>query len=97
MSKVNTDSSVADEIIQNMSETLKLNKKGLKLERFYTQDGRPPFEEIKWEHRTASITNEKGEVIFEQKDIARRADVQHIAKQLELLCSPSSGQMFPWA
>ncbi|MFQ6112948.1 MAG: vitamin B12-dependent ribonucleotide reductase [bacterium] len=43
--------------------------KGLNLKRFFTQPGIHPFENITWEKRTAIITNEKGDVIFEQKNI----------------------------
>ncbi|MRR52593.1 MAG: vitamin B12-dependent ribonucleotide reductase, partial [Rhodocyclaceae bacterium] len=31
--------------------------------------GRTPYDEVTWEQRTASITNDKGVVIFEQRDI----------------------------
>ncbi len=44
-------------------------KKGLAFPRFFTQEGRPPFEEITWDVRTASIGNEKGEVVFEQENV----------------------------
>jgi ribonucleoside-diphosphate reductase alpha chain len=42
---------------------------GLKVERRFTRPGVDPFDEVQWEMRTASITNEKGEVVFEQKDV----------------------------
>ncbi|MPY87709.1 MAG: vitamin B12-dependent ribonucleotide reductase [Luteitalea sp.] len=42
---------------------------GLDFERRFTKDGRDPFEEIEWEPRTASIGNEKGELVFEQDDV----------------------------
>jgi ribonucleoside-diphosphate reductase alpha chain len=44
-------------------------KKGLVFKRLFTKPGVHPFDEIEWELRTAAISNEKGEVIFEQKDI----------------------------
>jgi ribonucleoside-diphosphate reductase alpha chain len=43
--------------------------RGLKFVRFFTKPGVHPFDEIEWELRTAVITNEKGEKIFEQKDV----------------------------
>lgn len=43
--------------------------KGLKFDYYFSRPDVPPFEQIEWERRTASILNEKGEVIFEQKDI----------------------------
>jgi len=42
---------------------------GLTIERRYTRPGRDPFDEVKWELRSASITNDKGEVIFQQDDV----------------------------
>ena len=46
-----------------------LKVKGLKIDRMYTTVGVHPFDAIEWEERDASITNEKGEVIFEQKEV----------------------------
>jgi ribonucleoside-diphosphate reductase alpha chain len=42
---------------------------GLTFKRFFTQAGLSPFDEVQWELRTAQITDAKGEVIFEQKDV----------------------------
>ncbi len=42
---------------------------GLKVDRRYSKPGIHPYEEISWEKRDARITNEKGKVIFEQKDV----------------------------
>ncbi|MBI4133456.1 vitamin B12-dependent ribonucleotide reductase, partial [Candidatus Uhrbacteria bacterium] len=42
---------------------------GLSWERYFTRPGVHPFDEIEWEFRDARITNEKGEVIFEQKNV----------------------------
>ncbi|MGC8653389.1 MAG: vitamin B12-dependent ribonucleotide reductase [Candidatus Kryptoniota bacterium] len=42
---------------------------GLKFRRYFTTKGVHPFDAIKWEKRTASISNEKGEVIFRQDDV----------------------------
>ena len=40
--------------------------KGLQFKRLYTTAGVDPFDEIEWETRDARISNEKGDVIFEQ-------------------------------
>jgi len=48
---------------------LERSRKGLEFKRYYTQEGLPPFEAVEWESRTAAITSESGEVIFEQKDV----------------------------
>ena len=44
-------------------------KVGISVERRFTRLGVDPLDEVQWERRTASITNEKGEVVFEQKDV----------------------------
>jgi len=44
-------------------------KRGLTFKRFFTKSGTHPFDEIEWEKRTASIQNEKGQVIFEQRGV----------------------------
>lgn len=43
--------------------------RGLRIPRFFTTPGRHPFDGVEWERRTASLTNDKGEVIFEQEDV----------------------------
>ena len=42
---------------------------GISIKRFFTKAGTHPFDEIEWEVRTASIQNEKGETIFEQRNV----------------------------
>jgi ribonucleoside-diphosphate reductase alpha chain len=42
--------------------------RGLRVERHFTRPGVHPFDEVEWEPRSASITNERGELIFEQRD-----------------------------
>ena len=44
-------------------------KKGLTFSRFFTEEGHHPFDEISWDLRTASIGNEKGELVFEQDSV----------------------------
>src|SRR5687768_3123755 len=42
---------------------------GLEYDRFFTREGIDPFDEIEWEVRSAVIGNEKGSVVFEQRDV----------------------------
>src|SRR5262245_54148083 len=42
---------------------------GLTFPRFFTEAGVDPFDEIEWELRSAVIGSEKGEVVFEQRDV----------------------------
>src|SRR6185436_7901324 len=37
--------------------------------RFFSEAGRDPFDEVEWELRAALIGNEKGELVFEQRDV----------------------------
>src|SRR6266513_2076206 len=43
--------------------------KGLRFGRFFTPAGSHAYDLVEWERRTAAITCEKGQVIFEQKDV----------------------------
>ena len=42
---------------------------GLEFPRYFTRPGVDPFDEVEWELRAAVIGNEKGEVVFEQRDV----------------------------
>jgi ribonucleoside-diphosphate reductase alpha chain len=42
---------------------------GLEFARFFSQEGLDPFDEIEWDIRSAVIGNEKGQVVFEQRDV----------------------------
>ena len=42
---------------------------GLTIERYFTKADVDPFDEVEWELRSATIGNEKGEVVFEQNDV----------------------------
>jgi ribonucleoside-diphosphate reductase alpha chain len=43
--------------------------KGVEFRRYYTREGISPYDTVEWEYRTAAITSESGEVIFEQKNV----------------------------
>ncbi len=42
---------------------------GLKFPRHFTSEGKTPYDEIEWETRTTSITNENGEILFHQEGV----------------------------
>src|SRR5437763_2599478 len=44
-------------------------KVGLRFERYFTPPDSHAYDLVEWERRTAAITGEKGQVIFEQKDV----------------------------
>src|SRR5215467_9329027 len=47
---------------------------GLKIQRYFTRAGVSPYSEVEWELRTASITDAKGNTIFEQRDVESPKD-----------------------
>jgi ribonucleoside-diphosphate reductase alpha chain len=53
---------------RNGNGKLEMSTSGLRIERRFTKAGIHPYDEVRWEQRTASIANEKGELVFEQKD-----------------------------
>ena len=58
---------------------------GMSFPRFFTAKlppGRTPYDEVCWEIRSASIGNDKGNVIFEQRDIEVPADWSQTATNI---------------
>jgi len=58
---------VAEEVSTGTTATKSL--KGLTFHRVYSDPSVSPYDALEWELRTAAITSEKGEVIFEQKNV----------------------------
>jgi ribonucleoside-diphosphate reductase alpha chain len=50
------------------------SRRGVAVKRLFTKPGVHPFDELQWELRTASIQNEKGQVIFEQRNVEAPKD-----------------------
>src|SRR5256884_6243290 len=50
-------------------ESKKIRTTGLSFRRFFTKPGVSPYDEVEWELRLAQITDSKGGIIFEQKDV----------------------------
>jgi ribonucleoside-diphosphate reductase alpha chain len=58
---------------------------GVDFPRYFTarmDAGRTPYDEVQWELRTASIGNDKGAVIFEQRDVEVPADWSQTATNI---------------
>jgi len=51
------------------SGNTKAKGKGLTVTRHFTEAGVHPFDELEWEIRSASITNDKGEALFSQNEV----------------------------
>jgi ribonucleoside-diphosphate reductase alpha chain len=64
--KKTVDGSTQNSDVLSVDKSL---KRGIKFKRFFTKERVHPFDEIQWERRDAVITNEKGEVVFEQKGV----------------------------
>ena len=60
-------------------------RKGLNFPRHFTsklEPGQTPYDQVTWELRTATIGNDKGAVIFEQRDIETPADWSQTATNI---------------
>ena len=69
-----------DELSSNITE-----RKGLAFPRHFTKDlepGQTPYDVLEWEKRTASIANEKGDVIFEQREVEMPRDWSQTATNI---------------
>jgi ribonucleoside-diphosphate reductase alpha chain len=61
--------STSTEALARPSAPTAPNATGLEYERFFAREGIDPFDEIEWDIRSAVIGNEKGHVVFEQRDV----------------------------
>ncbi|HKE21324.1 MAG TPA: vitamin B12-dependent ribonucleotide reductase [Bryobacteraceae bacterium] len=60
-------------------------KAGIAFPRYFTarqEPGKTPYDEVQWETRTASIGNDKGSVIFEQRDVEVPVDWSQTATNI---------------
>ncbi len=63
----------------------KEERMGVPFPRYFTarlEPGKTPYDELRWELRTATIGNDKGAVIFEQKDVEVPADWSQTATNI---------------
>src|SRR5213593_3455867 len=64
--------SMKEEVLERKADgngDLTKGHKGLEFGRYFTREGISPYDTVEWEYRTAAITSESGEVIFEQKNV----------------------------
>src|SRR3954452_10741267 len=67
------------------TRTSKKNRTGISFPRYFTnklEPGKSPYDEVQWETRTASIGNDKGTTIFEQRDIEVPVDWSQTATNI---------------
>ena len=63
----------------------KASRLGVSFPRYFTarlEPGRTPYDEIQWELRSATIGNDKGQIIFEQRDVEVPADWSQTATNI---------------
>ncbi|MGI9072055.1 MAG: vitamin B12-dependent ribonucleotide reductase [Bryobacteraceae bacterium] len=72
--------------VKELNRSLKREeRRGISFPRFFSsklEQGRTPYDEITWELRTATIGNDKGSVIFEQRDVEVPADWSQTATNI---------------
>ena len=67
------------EATATLQEGVTTTPRGLRVPRRWTRPTVHPYDEITWELRTAAIANEKGEMVFEQKDVEVPSDWSQLA------------------
>src|SRR5258707_11970830 len=60
---------ISQQISDEQAQDASSSNKGIEFPRFFTLPGVDPFDEVTWEQRSAVIGNERGEVVFEQRDV----------------------------
>ncbi len=65
---------VTERLLSRTQQSRTTEKRGLAFKRYFSKPGVSPFDGIVWELRTASIQNEKGKTIFEQRNVETPAD-----------------------
>jgi ribonucleoside-diphosphate reductase alpha chain len=82
MGELSVDLDAKMEVLKTKSNP---NKTGVSFPRYFTarlESGKTPYDEVRWETRTASIGNDKGSVIFEQRDVEVPADWSQTATNI---------------
>src|SRR5215467_2869532 len=83
MGLLSVDLSAKMELLKH--STITKTKEGIVFPRYFTsrlEAGKTPYDEIHWETRTASIGNDKGAVIFEQRDVEMPVDWSQTATNI---------------
>jgi ribonucleoside-diphosphate reductase alpha chain len=72
--------------VKSVRQPVALNERvGVEFPRYFTAhlpEGKTPYDEVQWELRTASIGNDKGAVIFEQRDVEVPAEWSQTATNI---------------
>ena len=72
--------------VKELHRSLKREERtGVSFPRFFTaklEPGTTPYDQVKWDRRTATIGNDKGSVIFEQRDVEAPTDWSQTATNI---------------
>src|SRR5215471_14821032 len=72
--------------VKDLKRVLKKEeRKGIAFSRYFTaglEPGKTPYDTLNWETRTAAIGNDKGAVIFEQRDVEAPVDWSQTATNI---------------
>src|ERR1700685_3436648 len=71
--------------MEELKDKATVQTAGIPFPRYFTsrlEAGKTPYDEIQWETRTASIGNDKGSVIFEQRDVMAPMDWSQTATNI---------------
>ena len=82
MGLLSVDLSARDELKRSLPIA---QRTGIEFPRYFTaklEAGKTPYDEVSWEMRTATIGNDKGAVIFEQRDVEVPADWSQTATNI---------------
>src|SRR2546429_8909772 len=84
MGQITVDLSSKLEVLQHEKQQHKTGA-GIAFPRHFTarlESGKTPYDDVQWETRTASIGNDKGAVIFEQRDVEVPVDWSQTATNI---------------
>ena len=74
-----------DAKMEELKTSSQNTKTGVEFPRYFTarlEPGKTPYDEVQWETRNASIGNDKGAVIFEQRDMEVPVDWSQTATNI---------------
>jgi ribonucleoside-diphosphate reductase alpha chain len=84
MGQLSVDLSAKMDVLKSSRPATRI-KTGISFPRYFTsrlEPGRTPYDEVQWDTRTASIGNDKGDVIFEQRDVEAPVDWSQTATNI---------------
>jgi ribonucleoside-diphosphate reductase alpha chain len=76
---------IATKIDPTLRSVSKTERKGVHFPKYFTarlESGKTPYDDIRWELRSATIGNDKGAVIFEQRDVEVPVDWSQTATNI---------------